>query len=234
MKRKTETIEKEKVNFKRPRKTKEKPDKINQKQENPKAEEPRINSEEPDLVTKRKLLSKLKQQPNWEDRSIKECQKALEEANWDYNALFVKKKRRKKIVEEESVIEEEKDDEPIIPVEEEKKSEYIPGLDSAWVLKYHSDWRPSELNLLDIVNKKLGTSYETWNELSEKHEDLSEEFLTQYEGYVSFYHLFKTHNPDNYSVKFKKKMKDHFLIADLDLVPRKYKRQRDEKVIQED
>lgn len=29
-------------------------------------------------------------------------------------------------------------------------------------------------------------------------------------------------------------MKDHFLIADLDLVPRNYKRQRDEKDIQED
>lgn len=235
MKKKSETIEKEKVNSKRPRKTKENSDKINQKQEKPKAEEPRINSEEPDLATKRKLLSKLKQQPNWEDRSIKECQKALEEVNWDYNALFVKKKRRKKVVEEIPIIEEEEvDDEPVIPVEEEKSPEYIPGLDSAWVLKYRSYWRPSELNLLDIVNKKLGTSYESWNELSEKHEDLSEEFLTQYEGYVSFYHLFKTHNPDNYSEKFKKKMKDHFLIADLDLVPRNYKRQRDEKDIQED
>lgn len=82
--------------------------------------------------------------------------------------MFVKKKRIKKVVEEIPIIEEEEvDDEPVILVEEEKKPEYIPGLDSAWVLKYRSDWRPSELNLLDIVNKKLGTSYESWNELSE-------------------------------------------------------------------
>ena len=216
-----------------------KTDKNIKKDKKPKAEKPRIETGEPDLSTKRKLVAKLKQQAGWEERSLKECQLALEEVKWDYNAIFQKKKKRRKSVKEvltalengEDISEEENEEEvPYVPIDEGKKKEskYIQGLDSAWVLSYKSDWKPSDLQLLANVNKKLGTNYESWNELSEKHTDLSEEFLTQYEGYVSFYHLFKTHNPDNYSAKFKKKMKDHFLIADLDLVPRNYKRERDE------
>lgn len=232
MKKKAENKD---IESKRPRKTKEKTDIVNQKVDNPKAGQPKIASSDIDLPTKRKLLGKLMQQPNWSERSMKECQQALEEVNWDYNALFVKKKRKRKTVIEEIIPEEETEEDFSEEITEEKispkKEEYVPGLDSAWVLKYRVDWVPSEITLLEQVNRKLQTNYKSWIELSEKHENLSEEFLTQYEGYVSWYHLFKTHNPDNYSAKFKKKMHDHFLVADLDLVPRTYKKEKDNKKV---
>lgn len=216
---------------KTPRKTKAKESKVNQKKENPPTEDKGNNPGTIDDSMKRKLIAKLKQQPGWEDRGVKECQRALEQVDWDYNAIFGKsKKKRKKDEEDEevqnvqSVLLEEPDE--VLQVKEEEKG-YVQGLDSKWVLSYKTNWRPAEFSVLDQVNKKLGTSYTTWKELSEKHNPMTEEFLTQYEGYISWYHLWKTHNPENYSAKFKKKMKDHFLIAELDLVPRTYTKAKD-------
>lgn len=216
------------------RKSKAKESKVNQKKENPPTEDKGNNPGTIDDSMKRKLIAKLKQQPGWEDRGVKECQRALEQVDWDYNAIFGKsKKKRKKVEEEEeqqnvqSVLLEEPDE--IVQVKEEDKG-YVQGLDSKWVLSYKTDWKPAELSVLDQVNKKLGTSYSSWKELSEKHHPMTEEFLTQYEGYVSWYHLWKTHNPENYSAKFKKKMKDHFLIAELDLVPRTYTKAKDSMI----
>ena len=216
---------------KTPRKTKAKEFKVNQKKENPPTEDKGNNPGTIDDSMKRKLIAKLKQQPGWEDRGVKECQRALEQVDWDYNAIFGKsKKKRKKAEEEEevqnvqSVLLEEPDE--VLKVKEEDKG-YVQGLDSKWVLSYKTNWRPAEFSVLDQVNKKLGTSYTTWKELSEKHNPMTEEFLTQYESYISWYHLWKTHNPENYSAKFKKKMKDHFLIAELDLVPRTYTKAKD-------
>ena len=216
------------------RKSKAKESKVNQKKENPPTEDKGNNPGTIDDSMKRKLIAKLKQQPGWEDRGVKECQRALEQVDWDYNAIFGKsKKKRKKVEEEEeqqnvqSVLLEEPEE--IVQVKEEDKG-YVQGLDSKWVLSYKTDWKPAELSVLDQVNKKLGTSYSSWKELSEKHHPMTEEFLTQYEGYVSWYHLWKTHNPENYSAKFKKKMKDHFLIAELDLVPRTYTKAKDSMI----
>lgn len=216
------------------RKTKANKSKVNQKKENPPTEDKGNNPGTIDDSIKRKLIAKLKQQPGWEDRGIKECQRALEQVDWDYNAIFGKnKKKRKKVEEEEeqqniqSILLEESDG--ILQVKEEDKG-YVQGLDSKWILSYKTDWKPTELSVLDQVNKKLGTSYSSWKELSEKHHPMTEEFLTQYEGYVSWYHLWKTHNPENYSAKFKKKMRDHFLIAELDLVPRTYTKTKDSMI----
>ena len=218
---------------KTPRKTKAKDSKVNQKKENPPTEDKGNNPGTIDDSMKRKLIAKLKQQPGWEDRGVKECQRALEQVDWDYNAIFGKgKKRRKKNddIEEEpqnvqSMMLEEPDE--IIVQDKEEDRGYVQGLDSKWVLSYKTDWKPAELTLLDQVNKKLGTSYFSWKDLSENHHPMTEEFLTQYESYISWYHLWKTHSPENYSAKFKKKMKDHFLIAELDLVPRTYTKAKD-------
>lgn len=219
---------------KTPRKTKVKESKVNQKKENPPIEDKGNNPGTIDDSMKRKLIAKLKQQPGWEDRGVKECQRALEQVDWDYNAIFGKvKKKRKKVEEEEeqqnvqSILLEEPEE--VLQVKEEDKG-YVQGLDSKWVLSYKTAWKPAELSVLDQVNKKLGTSYSSWKELSEKHHPMTEEFLTQYEGYVSWYHLWKTHNPENYSAKFKKKMRDHFLIAELDLVPRTYTKAKDSMI----
>lgn len=219
---------------KTPRKVKAKESKVNQKKENPPTEVKGDNPGTIDDSMKRKLIAKLKQQPGWEDRGVKECQRALEQVDWDYNAIFGKsKKKRKKVEEDEepqnvqSVLLEEPEE--VLQIKEEDKG-YVQGLDSKWVMAYKTDWKPSELSVLDQVNKKLGTSYSTWKELSEKHNPMTEEFLTQYEGYISWYHLWKTHNPENYSAKFKKKMRDHFLIAELDLVPRTYTKAKDSMI----
>lgn len=219
---------------KTPRNTKIKKSKVNQEKENPPTEDKGNNPGTIDDSMKRKLIAKLKQQPGWEDRGVKECQRALEQVDWDYNAIFGKGKRKRKKVEEDeepqsvqSILLEEPD-EVIVDKKEEKG--YVQGLDSKWVLSYRTYWKPAELTLLDQVNKKLGTSYSSWKDLSENHHPMTEEFLTQYESYISWYHLWKTHNPENYSEKFKKKMKDHFLIAELDLVPRTYTKAKDLKL----
>ena len=213
------------------RDSKNKKSKVIQKKENPLTEDKGNNPGTIDDSMKRKLIAKLKQQPGWEDRGVKECQRALEQVDWDYNAIFGKGKRKRKKVEEDeepqsvqSILLEEPD-EVIVDKKEEKG--YVQGLDSKWVLSYRTYWKPAELTLLDQVNKKLGTSYSSWKDLSENHHPMTEEFLTQYESYISWYHLWKTHNPENYSAKFKKKMKDHFLIAELDLVPRTYTKAKD-------
>lgn len=203
------------------------------KTESPKAKPRKKPEESDDKALKRKLIMKLNRQKEWRDLSLKECQKALEKAGWDYDKLMGKpeKKRRlskkAKAAEEakafaEAAMTEESDEVQEEQASSSKKREYIQGLDWNYIKNLKYDWEPSEKVLLKKANKELKSSYSSWEELSEKEKKLSEDFLTRYQEFVSWYHLFKTHDPESYTEKFKQKMKSHFLITKLNLIEHHY------------
>ncbi len=92
-----------------------------------------------------------------------------------------------------------------------------------WV-KYHcKPWRPPEYNALDRFNEKKGTTYRSWEEVSEQ-EILSERELEEYFPYISWYHYLKRHDPRELSVRMQKKLGDRLDISimGLDIIEREY------------
>lgn len=111
--------------------------------------------------------------------------------------------------------------EPIKEVVKEviKEKEYVHGLDSDYIMNHmsKSTWQHPSIELLIHANKDLGTSYKTWNELS-NNGHLTESFLTKYETEVNWYAMLKLQKNDNFSEKFKKKYRSKFMLITLELV----------------
>ena len=92
-----------------------------------------------------------------------------------------------------------------------------------WVKSHCKPWRPPEYNALDRFNEKKGTTYRSWEEVSEK-EILSERELEEYFPYISWYHYLKRHDPRELSVRMQKKLGDRLDISimGLDIIEREY------------
>lgn len=61
---------------------------------------------------------------------------------------------------------------------------YIPGLDSYWVMRYKSENINESTKKLSEINEYLKTNYQTWVDVS-KDTTLSESIIIKYENYIS-------------------------------------------------
>ncbi len=108
--------------------------------------------------------------------------------------------------------------EPVKEVEPEKKDDYIPGLDSDFILKggFKSDFKPRTVIELDIFNKEFKTSYKTWEEAS-KH-NLTEQQIDKYSGFLNWYSLLSEYRDREFTPKFMKKYRTQFMLLSLHLI----------------
>lgn len=97
-------------------------------------------------------------------------------------------------------------------IEEEPTNPYT-NMDYVLNLKY--DWvHPSKI-ALNKANSELHKNYSTWDELSGDG-NLSEDFISKYQNEINWYFLLKKQK--DFSEKFIKKFKDHFILLRLGLV----------------
>lgn len=102
------------------------------------------------------------------------------------------------------------------PIEQQKKVDvYVPGLDSAHVLKMKFDFITPSKEVLNRANKELGTDFQKWEELS-KSDKITEHIADKYNQYINWYNYLKTH--DTFTSEFELKYNDKFVIKRLGLV----------------
>ena len=117
-------------------------------------------------------------------------------------------KKNKNVEQDNQVDENEKSQ-----LEEQKNVNPYTDINYVQSLKY--DWvHPSKI-LLNKANSELHKSYKSWDELSADG-NLSEDFISKYQNEINWYFLLKKQK--DFSEKFIKKFKDHFILLRLGLV----------------